>query len=84
MRSLQYRCDRCDKELSDEKTGKALPHISIELNHFGWAKKYQEGWHMVNAVRGFYQFCDTLCLNAFLKARLIESKKQGQEQYGNA
>lgn len=85
MRSLQYRCDQCEAVLSDEKTRKELAHISIELNHFGHAKKYEaEGWRMVNAMRGFFQFCDMACLTKYLRARLAESQKQGKEQYGNA
>lgn len=71
MKIVIYKCDECNKILSDDNNIKNI-HLSINFaQHSGWVKpslNYIPGcWHHETKLNGIKQFCDEKCLAKFFK-----------------
>ncbi len=69
--TITYRCDSCNKVLSDGKR-QHKRHLSLAFSGYcGFVERNPEGdsWRHVTLVEtGIKQFCDTACLSAFVEA----------------
>jgi len=82
MKLTVYKCDGCDKVLSDGKT--SIEHFSINFGwNSGWAMQisdevevggYEKKWQVTNAFKGIKQFCNGPCLAKFVKGFKPEKK----------